>query len=71
MEGLLEPGMVFTIKPGLQFRSTDLAVPEELHRVGVRIEDDVLVTADGAEDLSAALPRDPDANEAWVARVEG
>ena len=64
---ILEPGMVFTIEPGLYFKSDDLLVPEEYRGIGVRIEDDVLVTADGNENLSAALPRDPDAVEAWMA----
>lgn len=67
LDGILEPGMVFTIEPGLYFKSDDLLVPEEFRGIGVRIEDDVLVTADGNENLSAALPRDPDAVEAWMA----
>ncbi|MDN4471637.1 aminopeptidase P family protein [Demequina zhanjiangensis] len=67
MEGILEPGMVFTIEPGLYFKSDDLTVPAELRGIGVRIEDDVLITEDGVENLSAALPRDPDAVEAWMA----
>ena len=67
IDGVLEPGMVFTIEPGLYFKSDDLLVPEEYRGIGVRIEDDVLVTADGNENLSAALPRDPDAIEAWMA----
>ena len=65
----LLPGMVFTIEPGLYFRADDLLVPEELRGIGVRIEDDVLVTADGVENLSAMLPRDPDAVEAWMASL--
>jgi len=71
MEGTLEPGMVFTIEPGLYFKAGDLTVPEELRGIGIRIEDDVLVTEDGHENLSAALPRDPDAVEAWMARLRG
>ena len=67
LDGVLEPGMVFTIEPGLYFKSDDLLVPAEYRGIGVRIEDDVLVTADGNENLSAALPRDPDAVEAWMA----
>lgn len=67
LDGILEPGMVFTIEPGLYFKSDDLLVPEEFRGIGVRIEDDVLVTADGNENLSAALPREPDAVEAWMA----
>ncbi len=67
LDGVLEPGMVFTIEPGLYFKSDDLLVPQEYRGIGVRIEDDVLVTADGNENLSAALPREPDAIEAWMA----
>ncbi|MFI9487598.1 aminopeptidase P family protein [Promicromonospora sp. NPDC052451] len=71
LDGVLEPGMVFTIEPGLYFKADDLAVPEEFRGIGVRIEDDVLITADGNENLSAALPRDPDAVEAWMASLRG
>ena len=67
VDGVLEPGMVFTIEPGLYFKADDLAVPEEYRGIGVRIEDDVLVTDDGNENLSAALPRRPDDVEAWMA----
>jgi Xaa-Pro aminopeptidase len=70
-EGVLEPGMVFTIEPGLYFKADDLAVPEEYRGIGVRIEDDVLVTESGNENLSAALPRDPDALERWMAELRG
>ena len=69
MDGVLEPGMVFTIEPGLYFQPDDLTVPEEFRGIGVRIEDDVLVTADGYENLSAAIPRTPDAVEAWIASL--
>ncbi|MFI7588457.1 aminopeptidase P family protein [Spongisporangium articulatum] len=66
LDAPLRPGMVFTIEPGLYFGPTDLLAPAELRGIGVRIEDDVLVTEDGVENLSAALPRDPDAVEAWM-----
>lgn len=66
LDAVLEPGMVFTIEPGLYFKAEDLAVPQELRGIGVRIEDDVLITADGNENLSAALPRRPDDVEAWM-----
>lgn len=56
--------MVFTIEPGLYFKNEDLAIPEEYRGLGVRIEDDILVTADGAVNLSAALPRKPEEVEA-------
>ncbi len=69
-DGILEPGMVFTIEPGLYFQIDDLTVPEELRGIGVRIEDDVLVTEGGVENLSAAIPRTADEVEAWIARVQ-
>ena len=68
-DGVLEPGMVFTIEPGLYFQIDDLTVPEEYRGIGVRIEDDVLVTHDGVENLSASIPRTADEVEAWVARL--
>ena len=66
-EAPLREGMVFTIEPGLYFQPDDLRVPEEFRGIGVRIEDDVLVTATGLENLTAALPRHPDDVEAWIA----
>ncbi len=68
-EGTLQPGMVITVEPGLYFKSTDLLVPEELRGIGVRIEDDVLITADGCEILSSRLPREADAVESWMATL--
>jgi Xaa-Pro aminopeptidase len=68
-QGTLQPGYVLTIEPGLYFQPDDLTVPEDLRGIGVRIEDDVVVTADGCRNLSAALPRDPDEVEAWMARL--
>ena len=65
----LLPGMVFTIEPGLYFQPDDLLVPEEFRGIGVRIEDDVLVTETGVENLSAALPRKVDDVEAWMAKL--
>ena len=67
--GTLEPGMVFTIEPGLYFQIDDLTVPAEYRGIGVRIEDDILMTADGPVNLSAAIPRTADEVEAWVARL--
>ncbi|WP_344796807.1 aminopeptidase P family protein [Frondihabitans peucedani] len=67
LDGVLEPGMVFTIEPGLYFQPDDLTVPEAFRGIGVRIEDDILVTADGAENLSIAIPRTVADVEAWVA----
>ncbi|MDF9716361.1 aminopeptidase P family protein [Nocardioides sp. ChNu-153] len=64
--GDLAEGMVLTVEPGLYFQADDLLVPEELRGIGIRIEDDVLVTADGARNLSAALPRTVADVEAWM-----
>ncbi|MGV8913208.1 MAG: aminopeptidase P family protein [Rhodoglobus sp.] len=68
LDGVLEPGMVFTIEPGLYFQPDDLTVPQEYRGIGVRIEDDIVVTEDGAENLSVNIPRTADAVEAWIAR---
>jgi len=68
LEGVLEPGMVFTIEPGLYFQPDDLSVPEEYRGIGVRIEDNILVTETGAENLSSGIPRTADDVEAWLAR---
>ncbi len=66
VEGELREGMILTVEPGLYFKSDDLLVPEELRGIGVRIEDDVVITADGNRNLSAMLPRTADEVEAWV-----
>lgn len=68
-EADLLPGMIITVEPGLYFKADDHSIPEELRGIGVRIEDDVLVTEDGCVNLSAALPRTPDDVEAWMARL--
>ncbi|MET0297045.1 MAG: aminopeptidase P family protein [Microbacterium sp.] len=68
-DGLLEPGMVFTIEPGLYFQIDDLTVPEEYRGIGVRIEDDILMTDAGPVNLSADIPRTADEVEAWIARL--
>ena len=69
LDAELVPGMVFTIEPGLYFKENDLLVPEELRGIGVRIEDDVLVTQDGVENLSAGAPRRAEDVEAWIAEL--
>jgi Xaa-Pro aminopeptidase len=58
--------MVLTVEPGLYFQSDDLLVPEELRGIGIRIEDDIVVTADGSLNLSDSLPRSPDDVEDWM-----
>jgi Xaa-Pro aminopeptidase len=69
LDAELKEGMVFTIEPGLYFHPDDLLVPEKFRGIGIRIEDDVLVTRDGVENLSSALPRHPDELEAWMAKL--
>ncbi|WP_309617781.1 aminopeptidase P family protein [Salinibacterium sp.] len=66
LDGVLEVGMVFTIEPGLYFQPDDLSVPGEYRGIGVRIEDNILVTESGAENLSVGIPRTADDVEAWV-----
>ncbi|WP_120493230.1 aminopeptidase P family protein [Microbacterium phyllosphaerae] len=70
-DGILAPGMVFTIEPGLYFQIDDLTVPAEYRGIGVRIEDDILMTEDGPVNLSADIPRTADEVEAWIARIQG
>jgi Xaa-Pro aminopeptidase len=64
---LLEPGMVFTIEPGLYIRADDATVPAKWRGIGIRIEDDVLVTRDGHRVLTGALERSADEVEALMA----
>ncbi len=71
VDGTLEPGMVLTVEPGLYFQADDLTVPEEYRGIGVRIEDDILVTEDGNRNLSDGLPRRSDEVEAWMAALKG
>ncbi|MEU6365043.1 aminopeptidase P family protein [Streptomyces sp. NPDC046931] len=70
VDGTLEAGMVLTVEPGLYFQADDLTVPEEYRGIGVRIEDDILVTEDGNRNLSAGLPRRSDEVEAWMASLK-
>ena len=66
LDAVLEPGMVFTIEPGLYFREDDMKIPAWLRGIGVRIEDDVLVTDTGAIRLSESIPRTVADVEAWM-----
>jgi Xaa-Pro aminopeptidase len=70
-DGPLQEGYVLTVEPGLYFQPEDELVPAELRGIGIRIEDDVVVTADGCRNLSAALPRHPDEVEAWMGHLRG
>ncbi|WP_283133459.1 aminopeptidase P family protein [Rhizohabitans arisaemae] len=64
--GVLEAGQVLTVEPGLYLQPDDLTLPEELRGIGVRIEDDLVITEDGARLMSAGLPRHPDEVESWM-----
>jgi Xaa-Pro aminopeptidase len=67
--GKLREGMVLTVEPGLYFQPDDATVPQRFRGIGVRIEDDIVVTARGAENLSAILPSAPDDVERWIAEL--
>ena len=62
----LEPGMVFTVEPGIYVREDDAAAPAELRGLGVRIEDDVVVTSEGHENFNEAIPKRIQDLEAWM-----
>ena len=62
--------MIVRGEPGLYFRADALPAPELFRGQGVRIEDDVLVTDTGSENLSAGMPRTADGVEAWIAQVQ-
>ena len=63
----LEPGMVFTIEPGLYVTPSLKGVPAKWQGIGIRIEDDVAITKDGHEVLTDAVPKSPDAVESLLA----
>ena len=65
----LKPGMILTVEPGIYIHPDDEFVPPEYRGIGVRIEDDILVTKDGSINLSAGIPRTPDAIEKWVKKL--
>ena len=62
----LESGMCFTIEPGLYFSATEPKTPAHLRGIGVRIEDDVVITEHGHENLTAAIPKEIADVEAWM-----
>jgi Xaa-Pro aminopeptidase len=62
----LEPGMCFTVEPGLYFGEREPRCPERLRGIGVRIEDDVVITPDGFEVLTSAIPKRIDDVETWI-----
>ncbi len=68
-EGTLQPGMILTVEPGLYFKADDELVPERLRGIGVRIEDDIVITETGCANLSEGLPRTSAEVERWMAEV--
>ncbi|MYT27408.1 MULTISPECIES: aminopeptidase P family protein [unclassified Streptomyces] len=69
LDGVLEEGQVLTVEPGLYLQPDDETLPPALRGIGIRIEDDLVITADGARLLSGALPRTPDAVESWMGEL--
>ena len=67
--GKLEAGMVLTVEPGLYFQIDDLTVPAKYRGIGVRIEDDVLVTPKGCKNLSAHIPTEVSEIESWIKKL--
>jgi Xaa-Pro aminopeptidase len=64
--GKLETGMVLTVEPGIYLQPDDRTVPERYRGIGVRIEDDIVITHDGYRNLSGDIPREADAVERWT-----
>ncbi|MFI6685847.1 aminopeptidase P family protein [Streptomyces sp. NPDC050485] len=69
LEGVLEPGQVLTVEPGLYLQPDDETLPPELRGIGVRIEDDLVITETGAQLLSGALPRSVAGIEEWMGEL--
>ena len=62
----LEAGMVFTVEPGIYIPPQGSQAPATFHGIGVRIEDDVVITQNGYENLNSTIPKRPEEVEAWV-----
>ncbi|MGW2252494.1 aminopeptidase P family protein [Kitasatospora sp. NPDC001660] len=71
LDGTLEEGMVLTVEPGLYLQPDDETLPLELRGLGIRIEDDLVITRDGAHLMSDGLPRTAEAVESWMADLLG
>jgi Xaa-Pro aminopeptidase len=69
VDGELREGMVLTVEPGLYIQPDDELFAPEYRGIGIRIEDDVVVTADGCRNLSEGIPRHPDAIEKWMKSI--
>ena len=64
-----EAGMVFTVEPGIYIDKDDKRVPAKYRGIGVRIEDDIVITADGCEVITAGVPKTIDAIEQLMAEA--
>lgn len=71
LEAPLREGMVLTVEPGLYIQPDDELFAPEYRGIGIRIEDDVVVTADGYLNLSENIPRHPDDIEKWMQALLG
>jgi Xaa-Pro aminopeptidase len=69
-DGVLEVGMCLTVEPGLYIQPDDELFPAEYRGIGIRIEDDVVVTETGCLNLSEHIPHHPDEIEAWMASLK-
>jgi Xaa-Pro aminopeptidase len=65
----LKPGMILTVEPGLYIHPDDELFPPQYRGIGVRIEDDVLITETGYRNLSQNLPSHPDEIEVWISNL--
>ena len=68
-DGVLQAGMILTVEPGLYIHEDDELFPAQYRGIGIRIEDDVLVTETGCRNLSKNLPSHPDEIEVWMANL--
>ncbi|MFJ9517131.1 aminopeptidase P family protein [Kitasatospora sp. NPDC101801] len=71
LDGVLEEGQVLTVEPGLYLQPDDETLPAELRGIGARVEDDLVITADGARLMSGALPRTVAGIEEWMGSILG
>ncbi|WP_457031826.1 aminopeptidase P family protein [Kitasatospora sp. P5_F3] len=71
LDGILEEGQVLTVEPGLYLQPDDETLPAELRGIGARVEDDLVITADGARLMSGALPRTVAGIEEWMGNLLG
>jgi Xaa-Pro aminopeptidase len=69
VDGELREGMVLTVEPGLYIQPDDELFAPEYRGIGIRIEDDIVITADGCRNLSEDIPRHPDAIEKWMKQL--